>query len=55
MQEMFSQLGTPAGLKQSLAMPATGHHVIGSYIKSKDIAGVEKECERFLREVVKMR
>lgn len=55
MQEMFSQLGTPSDLKRSLAMPATGDHVIGSYIKSKDVDGVKRECERFLREIVRLK
>lgn len=55
MKEMFSELGTPSDLKRSLAMPATGDHVIGSYIKSKDVEGVKKECERFLKEIVRLR
>lgn len=55
MKEMFSQLGTPSDLKRALAMPAAGDHVIASYIKSKDVEGVERECERFLREIVRMR
>jgi hypothetical protein len=54
MKQMFSQLGTPTHLKRSLAMPATGDHVIASYIRSKDIEGVERECERFLKEIVRM-
>lgn len=52
MQEMFKQLGTPADKKREIAMPNTGDHVIGSYIKSKDVAGVEREIERFIREVL---
>jgi hypothetical protein len=55
MKEMFSQLGTPSDLKRSLAMPAAGDHVIGSYIKSKDVEGVKRECERFLKEIVRMK
>lgn len=55
MQEMFAQLGTPPDQKRSLAMPATGDHVIGSYIKSKDVEGVKRECERFLREIVRLK
>ena len=55
MQEMFSQLGTPSNLKRSLAMPATGDHVISSYIKSKDVEGVKRECERFLKEIVRLK
>jgi esterase/lipase len=55
MKKMFSQLGTPADLKRSLAMPEAGDHVISSYIKSKDVEGVKRECERFLREIVRMK
>lgn len=55
MKEMFSELGTPSDKKRSLAMPATGDHVIGSYIKSKDVEGVKRECERFLQEIVRLK
>lgn len=54
MKKMFSQLGTPPDKKREMAMPNTGNHVIASYIKSKDIAGVEKEIEDFLNNVVKI-
>jgi hypothetical protein len=37
-----------------MAMPLTGNHVIGSYIKSKDIEGVERETMKFLEEVLGM-
>jgi hypothetical protein len=29
-------------------MPNTGDHVMGSFIKSKDLEGVEREIENFL-------
>jgi esterase/lipase len=51
MKEMFKELGTPADKKRQAAMPNTGDHVISSYIKSKDIQGVEREIERFMKEV----
>ena len=54
MQEMFTQLGTPTDKKREVSMPNTGDHVIGSYIKSKDIEGVEREIEKFMREVLKL-
>jgi pimeloyl-ACP methyl ester carboxylesterase len=54
MLEMFNQLGTPPDMKRSLAMPATGDHVIGSYIKSHDVEGVKRETERFLKEIVRL-
>jgi len=54
MLKMFNQLGTPSNLKRSLSMPKAGHHVIGSFIKSNDIEGVEREVEKFIIEVLKI-
>ena len=54
MKQMFQQLGTPVQLKRELAMPNTGDHVIGSYIKSNDYQGVEAEITRFMMDVLKM-
>ncbi|OQP68024.1 alpha/beta hydrolase [Niastella populi] len=51
-REMFSQLGTPADKKREKAMPNTGNHVIGSWIRSKDIPGVEQEIALFMTEVL---
>lgn len=51
-KEMFSQLGTPADKKREKAMPNTGNHVIGSWIRSNDVPGVEKEAELFMTEVL---
>lgn len=50
MLSMFSQLGTPESMKTAIPMPKAGNHVLGSYIKSQDIEGVEREIERFLTE-----
>lgn len=47
MKRMFRQLSTPVGLKQMVAIPGAGDHVIGSYIKSRDIQTVGNECEKF--------
>ncbi len=52
MKRMFRQLGTPADLKKEVALPNTGDHVIGSYIKSKDVKAVIDECEKFGRETL---
>jgi esterase/lipase len=52
MLKMFDELGTPAGLKQKIAFPETGAHVISSYIRSKDWQSVEKETDKFLNEIV---
>jgi esterase/lipase len=51
-KEMFSQLGTPTDKKREKAMPKTGNHVIGSWIRSNDVPGVEQETERFMTEVL---
>ena len=47
MQRMFRQLGTADSLKKQLAVPGTGNHVIGSYIRSKDLPSVEKAIDDF--------
>jgi pimeloyl-ACP methyl ester carboxylesterase len=47
MKRMFDQLGTPDSLKYQAAVPYAGNHVIGSWIKSKAIPQVEKDCEQF--------
>ena len=54
MKKMFEQLSTPAELKREKAMPNTGDHVIGSYIKSGDYQGVEAEITKFMMQVLKM-
>lgn len=53
--QMFGQLGTRASEKVSKAMPKTGNHVIGSYIKSNDVNGVQLEIENFLTNVMGMK
>jgi len=52
---MFEELGTDPALKRKKAMPNTGNHVLGSWIKSKDIEGVEREIEKFMIEVLGMK
>ena len=54
MLKMFDELGTPDKLKRKVAMPNTGNHVIGSPIKSRDVAGVQKQVEKFMTEVLGM-
>ncbi|MBK7132035.1 MAG: alpha/beta fold hydrolase [Bacteroidales bacterium] len=54
MLKMYDELGTPADLKQKMAFPETGAHVIASYIRSKDWQSVERETDRFLAEIVKL-
>lgn len=52
MKRMFHQLGTPDSLKRMVAIPNAGNHVIGSYIKSKDVKTVMIECEKFAAETL---
>jgi esterase/lipase len=53
-KRMFSQLGTTETLKRMTAVPNAGAHVIGSYVKSKDVQSVKNECEKFAAEIVKL-
>ncbi len=55
MQKMFAELGTPANKKRSVPMPKAGNHVLGSYIKSNDVDGVQREIENFMTDVLKMK
>jgi len=55
MKRMFLQLGTAENMKRQMAIPNAGNHVIGSYIKSKDVASVEEQCEKFGKEVLHLK
>ncbi|HRN57218.1 MAG TPA: alpha/beta hydrolase [Agriterribacter sp.] len=48
MLKMFDELGTPKGSKIKQAMPNAGNHVLGSYIRSKDLLGVQQAIEKFM-------
>ena len=52
MKEMFDQLATKDSDKRAIALPLTENHVIASPIKSKDVAGVERETKSFLEQVI---
>lgn len=52
MKEMFNQISTPADQKREVALPNTGNHVIGSYIKSRDLQSVKDETLKFTREIL---
>lgn len=54
MLEMHKQLGTPDSLKEAIAIPNAGAHVLGSSLVSKDVESVYKEMERFAIEKLKM-
>jgi len=52
---MISIISTPDSLKRAIAIPNAENHVLGSPIRSKDVASVKKETESFLSEVMKLR
>jgi pimeloyl-ACP methyl ester carboxylesterase len=54
MRKMFDELSTPANLKRQVAVPEAGDHVIGSYIKSKDLVSVQKAIDAFAIDVLKL-
>ncbi|MBE5321830.1 alpha/beta hydrolase [Pedobacter sp. MR2016-19] len=53
MLKMFDELGTPDNLKRKVAIPNAGNHVMGSYITSKDLPGVETAIESFVESTLK--
>ena len=54
MKRMFAQLGTAADQKRMIPIPNAGDHVIGSYVKSKDLQTVEQEARKFATEILKL-
>lgn len=54
MLKMFGELGTSANLKVKEAMPNAGDHVMGSYIKSKDLLEVQQAIENFMERKLKI-
>jgi len=54
MLKMFSELGTATDLKRKIAIPNGGSHVLGSYITSKDLPGVEIAIDSFVESVLKI-
>ena len=54
MLTMFDALGTPKNMKVKQAMPNVGDHVMGSYIKSKDLLEVQQATEQFITRFLKM-
>ncbi len=55
MKRMFTQLATADSIKRQVAIPEAGDHVIGSYIKSKDLLSVQGQCEKFAIEILHMK
>ncbi len=54
MRSMFEQVATPHTLKKEIALPNTGDHVIGSYIKSGDVQSVIDVTTEFLESYMKI-
>jgi esterase/lipase len=54
MKRMFRQLSTPDSLKKEIALPNVGNHVIGSWVKSKDLNSVHLACEAFAKDVLRI-
>lgn len=55
MLDMFDALGTPADKKQKHAIPEAGNHVIGSKLRSGDVASVMKYTEGFMENVLQLK
>jgi esterase/lipase len=54
MQRMFEQLGTAPSRKLEKALPNTGDHVIGSPIKSADVASVTATANEFAEKILNL-
>lgn len=52
--KMFDELGTSRNQKIKQAMPDVGDHVMGSYIKSKDLLEVQQAIESFMERNLKI-
>lgn len=55
MLQMNEELGTPASLKETVALPTAGAHVIGSSLTSKAVDEVTQAMENFAVNKLKMR
>lgn len=53
MLKMYDELASVN--KRKVAMPNTGDHVLGSPIKSHDVEGVQREIEKFVKEVLQLK
>lgn len=51
---MHRQLGTPDSLKAAVAIPGAHSHVMGCYLTSGDIPGVEKAIDQFVEGPLKL-
>jgi esterase/lipase len=54
MLRMERELGTPDEMKEAIAIPGAGGHVLGSSVVSKDIPAVENAIDKFAVEKLKL-
>ena len=54
MHKMFSSISTRQELKMDAPLANAGNHVIGSYVKSKDLETVKSQTELFLDSLLKL-
>lgn len=54
MLKMYDELGTPAAQKTKQALPNTANHVLASYIRSKDLLGVQTAIANFLEKQLQL-
>ncbi|MEQ8303785.1 MAG: alpha/beta hydrolase [Cyclobacteriaceae bacterium] len=55
MLRMNEQLATPEGMKQLVAIPNAGAHVVGSHLVSKDLESVESAVNQFAEDKLGMK
>lgn len=55
MLKMFDELGTPRQERVKQAIPTAGSHVLGSYIRSKDLLTVQRTIEDFMEKKLNIR
>lgn len=54
MLKMYDELGTPKEKKIKESIPNAGNHVIGSYIRSKDLLSVQQAIEGFMEKTLQI-
>jgi len=50
--KMYESIETPEDKKRKMAFPEARHHVMASYLTSKDLETVKEETFKFLEEVI---
>jgi len=54
MRMMFEKISTPMSFKKEVSIPNAGDHVIGSYLKSGDVASVIQASTEFMQQILKI-